>query len=86
MSGELQATKAVWCRRLMKEMRVWRNGVMLIKGENRTTCFKNLERTIFLKSFYFQLHTAKNEIQTPELLTAALYVDRNPLFPFVWTF
>jgi hypothetical protein len=29
----LQENKAICCRRLMKETRVWRNGGMLMKGE-----------------------------------------------------
>jgi hypothetical protein len=40
-------------------MRVWRNGVMLMKGKNRNIRLKKLERIMFKKPFYFQLHTAK---------------------------
>jgi hypothetical protein len=32
VSGE-QATKAIWCRRLRNEMRVWRYGEVLMKGK-----------------------------------------------------
>jgi hypothetical protein len=48
--------------------------------------FKNLERTMAIKPFYFQLYTSQNDIQTSELLLGNLCVYRNPPFPFVWTF
>jgi hypothetical protein len=47
---------------------------------------KNWERTVFIKPFYFHIHTTQNEIQTPELLSAALYFYKNPIFPFVRNF
>jgi len=40
----LQATKAIWWRRLRKEMRVWRNVEVLIKGKRRNTCLKELRK------------------------------------------
>jgi hypothetical protein len=68
-----------------EKMRVLRNGGFLMKGRNRCTCVKNGEITMFIKSFYSQIRTSQNEIPTPQLLSVALCVDRNPLFPFVWT-
>jgi hypothetical protein len=47
---------------------------------------KKLRRTMSIKPFYFQLRTAQNKIQTPELQSATLYFYRNPFFPFVWAF
>jgi hypothetical protein len=40
---------------------------------------------MFIKPFYFQLHTSQNEIQTPELLSATSRVSKNPLLPFART-
>jgi len=74
-----------WCRSLRMEILLWRNGLMLMKGKDRDTRLKKLRKNNVYKAIYFQLHTSKNEFQTPELLST-LYVDRNPLFPFVWTF
>jgi len=32
----VQATKAIWWRRIRKEMRVWRKGEVLVEGNNRS--------------------------------------------------
>jgi len=32
-----------------------------------------MNKKLFIKPFYFQIHTSQNEIQTPKLLLAALY-------------
>jgi hypothetical protein len=37
----LQDTKAIWRQSVREEMRVWRNGGALMKGNNRNTLLKN---------------------------------------------
>jgi hypothetical protein len=46
---------------------------------------KNFYEAILFSVPYFTFHTSQNEIQKSELLLATLHVERNPLFPFVWT-
>jgi hypothetical protein len=55
--------------------------------EKQKYSFKKLRKKNFYKAIlfsvpYFTHHTSQNEFKKPELLSATLHVDRNPLFLF----
>jgi hypothetical protein len=76
----LQETKAIWCRRLREEMRVWRNGEVLIKGKNRIIRLKTEKehclKSHFIFSYIHRKMKSKHQSSYPRLCV----LTRNPFF------